>query len=103
MVLNIKDENLQEIIGQDKITLIDFWAEWCGPCRMMGPIIDEIGVDNVDVNVCKLNVDENTVSPVSFGVRGIPTLLFFKNGKILDKLVGVSTKSALQAKLDSLK
>jgi thioredoxin 1 len=70
---------------------------------MMGPIIDEIGADNEDINVCKMNVDENSESPVGFGIRGIPTLIFFKNGEIIDKLVGVSSKAALQAKIDSLK
>lgn len=101
--IEITDASIKEITQQDKITLVDFWAPWCGPCKMMGPIIDELSADNEDINVCKMNVDDNSASPVSFGIRGIPTLIFFKNGEIIDKLVGVSSKSALQAKIDSLK
>lgn len=103
MALEITDGNITEVLGNNKITVLDFWAPWCGPCRMLGPIIEELATSNADIAVGKLNVDENSESAVRYGVRGIPTIIFFKDGEIVDKIVGVKSKAEFQAKIDSLK
>lgn len=103
MALEITDGNITEVLENNKITVLDFWAPWCGPCRMLGPIIEELATSNADIAVGKLNVDENSESAVRYGVRGIPTIIFFKDGEIVDKIVGVKSKAELQAKIDSLK
>jgi len=103
MALEITDGNINEIITNNKITLVDFWAEWCGPCRMLGPIIDQLALENSDIAIGKINVDSNPITPSKNGIRGIPTILFYKNGIEVDKVVGVKSKADLQAKLDYLK
>lgn len=103
MALEITDGNITEILESNKITLVDFWAPWCGPCRMLGPIIDDLAKDNTDVTIGKINVDDNSQTAVKYGVRGIPTMIFFKDGEVVDKIVGVKSKAELQAKIDSLK
>lgn len=103
MALEITDGNIAEILEKNKITLVDFWAPWCGPCRMLGPIIEELATNNTDMTIGKMNVDENSQTAVKYGVRGIPTIIFFKDGQQIDKIVGVKSKAELQAKLDSLK
>lgn len=103
MALEITDGNITETLNSNKITLVDFWAPWCGPCRMLGPIIEDLAKDNTDVTIGKVNVDENSESAVKYGVRGIPTMIFFKDGEVVDKIVGVKSKAELQAKIDSLK
>lgn len=82
--------------------LIDFWASWCGPCQIIGPIIDELAADyqGKKVAICKMNVDENSEVPSRFGIRSIPTLLIFKNGQLVDRIVGVVSKQALEEKLN---
>jgi thioredoxin 1 len=78
--------------------LVDFWAEWCGPCRMIAPALEEIGAENKGkLTVVKLNIDENPMTPSKYGVQGIPTLLMFKNGQVISKQVGAAPKSALKA------
>ncbi len=101
MSLEITDANFKTIIMEsDKVALVDFWAEWCGPCRMIGPIVDELSKEYADSAVIgKLNVDNNPEVSTEFGVRSIPTILFFKGGKLVDKQVGVVPKAALEAKL----
>ena len=92
---------LYENLG--KVTLIDFWAAWCGPCRMVGPVIAELAEDYGDKAVVgKLNVDQNPETSMKFGIRSIPTVLFMKNGEVVDKLVGASSKQAYAAKLEAL-
>jgi len=102
MALEITTANFDEMIASDKPVLVDFWAEWCGPCRMVGPIVEELSKDYEGKAVIgKLNVDEHGEIAQKYGIRNIPTLLVFKNGEIVDKQVGVATKNALAAKLDA--
>ncbi len=104
MALEINDSNFEEIVLKaEKPVIVDFWAEWCGPCHMVGPIVAEIGEDYKDkVIVGKLDVDNNPGIARKFGIRNIPTILFFKNGEIKDKQVGAVPKSTLVKKLDAL-
>ena len=101
MALEFTDANFQnEVLESDKVTLVDFWAEWCGPCRMIGPIVEELAVQYKDVaNIGKVNVDHNPGISQQFGIRNIPTLLFIKDGKVVDKQVGVVSKNVLEDKL----
>ncbi|UIR57669.1 thioredoxin [Sphingobacterium sp. SRCM116780] len=102
MALEITDSNFEELVLKaDKPVLVDFWAEWCGPCRMVGPIVEELAKDYGDKAVIgKVNVDENPEISVRFGIRNIPALLFFKNGEIVDKQIGAVPKSVLNEKLE---
>lgn len=100
--IEITDANFEEIIAGDQPVLVDFWADWCAPCKMIGPIVEELAGDYAGKAVVgKLDVQENSVTPSKFGVRNIPTLLVFKNGKLVDKQVGVVPKSVLAQKLDN--
>ncbi len=92
-----------EVLGGDKVTLIDLWAEWCGPCKMMNPVIEELSSEyNGRAVIGKLNVDDNPEVPTNYNVRGIPTFLIFKGGELKEKLVGVQTKQALKDKIEAL-
>lgn len=104
MAVELKDDNFEELVmGSDKPVLVDFWAEWCGPCRMVGPIVEELhGEYDGKAVVGKVNVDDNPEVSAKFGIRNIPTVLFFKNGEIVDKQVGAAPKSAYSSKLDAL-
>ena len=84
-----------EVLGADKPVLVDFWAEWCGPCRMVGPIVDEIASEQEGIKVLKLNVDENPNAARQYGVMSIPTLLVFKDGEPAKRIVGAKPKAAL--------
>ncbi|MBK7666974.1 MAG: thioredoxin [Sphingobacteriaceae bacterium] len=103
MALEITDANFEELVMKsDKPVLIDFWAEWCGPCRMVGPIVEELSKDYEGKAVVgKVNVDTNPNISMNFGIRNIPTILFFKNGQVVDKQVGAVPKANLVAKLDA--
>ena len=103
MALEITDENFQEVVlNSDKPVLVDFWATWCGPCRTVGPIVDELATElEGKAVVGKVNVDSNSDTPLTYGIRSIPTLLIFKNGEIVDKLVGAVPKSQLLEKLEA--
>ncbi|GMT42466.1 MAG: thioredoxin [bacterium] len=98
------DNFLDEVEKSDRLTIVDFWAEWCAPCRMIAPIVAELADENKEaIRVGKLNVDENPKTATKFGIRGIPTLLFFKDGKIREQLVGVRSKSEIQTIIDNNK
>jgi len=104
MSLELTDANFEEIIAKaDKPVVVDFWAEWCGPCRIVGPIINEIAEEfNDRAIVGKLDVDNNPEVSARYGIRNIPTVLFFKNGKVADKQVGAVPKSNFVRKLEAL-
>lgn len=98
--IELNDANFDEIMKSDKPVLVDFWAEWCGPCKMIGPVVEELaGEYEGKAVIGKLNVDENPEVTARFGVRSIPTLLVFKGGQIVDKQVGAVPKSVLAQKL----
>lgn len=100
--LEITDSNFEEVINSDKPVLVDFWAEWCGPCKMIGPVVEELASDyDGKAVIGKVNVDENPAVSAKFGIRSIPTLLVFKGGEIVDKQVGAVPKGVLSQKLDA--
>lgn len=103
-MIEINDSNFEEVVLKSELpVLVDFWAPWCGPCRMLSPIVDEIS-NEVEGKylVAKCNVDETSDVPMNYGIRNIPTLLFFKGGELKDKMVGSTTKAAILDKLASL-
>jgi len=103
MALVITDSNFDELLQSNKPFVVDFWAEWCGPCKMIGPIIEELALEyEGKITIGKMDVDDNNEVPTRFGIRNIPTLLFFKGGQMVDKQVGAAQKSALAQKVEAL-
>ncbi|MGF1926359.1 MAG: thioredoxin [Bacteroidia bacterium] len=103
MAIEFTDSNFEEqVLKSDKPVLVDFWAEWCGPCRMVGPVVEELSKDYAGKAVVgKVNVDHNPSIAAKYGIRNIPTILFFKNGEVVDKSVGAVPKAALADKLNA--
>ena len=101
MALELTDTNFQqEVINSDKLSVVDFWAEWCGPCRAIGPVIEELSKEyDGKVKVGKVNVDNNPQVSLNYGITSIPAILFIKNGQVIDKQVGAVAKSVLDAKV----
>ena len=103
MVREINDSNFQAVLAEGKPVVVDLWAPWCGPCRMMGPVVDELAEEYADkIIVCKMNVDDNEDIPARFNVMNIPTLLFFKDGQLVNRHVGASRKPDLQPAFEAL-
>ncbi len=103
MALEITDNNYKELLAGDKPVVIDFWAPWCGPCKMVAPIIEELAAEyEGKVIIGKCDVDENSDMPAEFGIRNIPTVLFFKGGKLIDKQVGSAPKPTYVSKIEAL-
>ena len=102
-IKNITDASFEnDVLKSDRPVLVDFWAEWCGPCKMIAPILDEIADQYAGrLKIAKLNIDDNQTTPASYGVRGIPTLMLFKNGNVEATKVGALSKSQLSAFIDS--
>lgn len=102
-ILHVTDSSFEdEVLKSDIPVLVDYWAEWCGPCKMIAPILDELSGDYGDkVKIAKLNIDENPDTPPKYGIRGIPTLMLFKNGNVEATKVGALSKSQLTAFIDS--
>ena len=103
MALEFTDANFQtSVLDSDKLTVIDFWAEWCGPCRAIGPVIEELAKDYTGkVNVGKLNVDHNPNVSINYGITSIPAILFIKGGKVVDKQIGAVPKSVIEKKIQA--
>ena len=103
MALEITDANFEtEVLNSDKLTVIDFWAEWCGPCRAIGPVIEELSKDYAGkVNMGKVNVDQNPQLSINYGITSIPAILFVKGGQVVDKQVGAVPKAVLDKKIQA--
>lgn len=105
MALELTDANFQtEVLESDKLTVIDFWAEWCGPCRAIGPVIEELSKEyDGTVKIGKVNVDNNPQVSMTYGITSIPAILFVKNGEVVDKLVGAQPKANFVKKIEAHK
>ncbi len=100
--IELTDANFEEVVNGEQPVLVDFWAEWCGPCKMIGPVVEELAGDyDGKAVIGKVNVDENPNVSAKYGIRSIPTLLVFKGGEIVDKQVGAVPKGVLSQKLDA--
>jgi len=104
MALEITKDNFQEIVNNNKVVVVDFWAPWCGPCRMIAPIIEELSEEYKDkgVVVGKINTDEQQELAMQFGIRSIPTVLFIKDGEVVDAMIGAAPKAMYEEKINKL-
>ena len=100
--IELTPANFEEVT-KEGVSMVDFWAPWCGPCRMIAPVIEELAVDfEGKANICKVNTDEEQDLAVKYGIRSIPTIIFMKNGEVVDQLIGATSKQALTDKINSL-
>ncbi|MDR2956065.1 MAG: thioredoxin [Prevotella sp.] len=103
MALEITDSTFEDVLNSGKPLVIDFWAEWCGPCKMVGPIVEQLATEyEGKVTIGKVDVDNNDEITSKYGIRNIPTILFIKDGKVVDKQVGATQKAALAEKIENL-
>lgn len=103
MALELNQANFEEVMSSDKAVVIDFWAEWCGPCRRIAPLIDELSTEYAGkAIICKCDVDSNDEIAAKYGIRNIPTVLFLKGGELVEKSVGAATKASLVEKLEKV-
>ncbi len=102
-IIHVSDSSFEpEVLHSERPVMVDYWAEWCGPCKMIAPILDELADEYGDkLTIAKINIDENPATPQKYAVRGIPTLMIFKGGEVADTKVGAMTKSQLAAFIDS--
>jgi len=102
MAVNLTNDSFEATVAEG-VTVVDFWAPWCGPCRMVAPILDELSTEySGRAKICKVNTDEEQDLAVKFGIRSIPTILFFKDGKVVDQMIGASPKAVFAQKIDAL-
>ena len=102
MVKDITDSTFDEFIQSNSIAVVDCWAAWCGPCRMLSPVIEELAKEKDGVSFGKLNVDQNRATPMKYGIMSIPTLLYFKDGQLVDKTIGALPKAAIENRLERI-
>jgi thioredoxin 1 len=100
--IDVTDDIFEDLISQNELVVLDCWAAWCGPCMILGPTIEELAKERGGIVFGKLNVDENRKVPIQFGIMSIPTLLYFKNGKLVDKTIGALPKKSIEERLDLL-
>ena len=102
MVKDVTDGTFEEFIQSNEIAVVDCWAAWCGPCRMLSPVIEELAKEKNGVSFGKLNVDQNRATPMKYGIMSIPTLLYFKDGQLVDKTIGALPKAAIENRLERI-
>ena len=103
-ILEVSDDNFEsEIINSDIPSMVDFWAEWCGPCKKVGPVVEELAAEyNGKIKIAKMDVDSNRQTPAKFGIRNIPTLIIFKGGEVVNTIVGAQPKTSIEEELKKL-
>ena len=99
-ITNVTDADFQKTVEGNDLVLVDFWAPWCGPCRALGPVLEELAAENSKVQIVKMNTDENPNTATQHGIMSIPTMMIFKNGELVDRLVGALPKPAIMEKLE---